>query len=290
MSKKRRQTILKWGLLLLLVGYSVWAVMWAGAEARRRVCTGVEVEVEGFSLSDSIIRHGVEEQLREYPHPIEGQPLYLLNTDAIRRYLASLRNFESVECMVSADGHLKVYVVPMVPVMRVFSAGKSYYVNKEGKQIDTDADFFADVPVVSGNFNRNFTPKAALPLVTFIADDPELKNLVSMIEARDAHNLLLVPRITGHVVNFGDTTRMAEKRALLLSFYHKVMPYKGWNHYDTISVKFKGQVVATRRDKTRLNHGEHYEEEIDLEEATLPEPHTENVANQNTTESNTPPA
>lgn len=290
MSKKRRQTILKWGLLLLLAGYSVWAVMWAGSEARRRVCTGIEVEVEGYALSDSIIRHGIEEQLKEYPRPIKGQPLYLLNTDAIRRYLSSLRNFESVECMVSADGHLKIYVVPMVPVMRVFSDGKSYYVNKEGKQIDTDADFFSDVPVVRGQFNRQFTPKAALPLVRFIAGDPELKNMVSMIEARDARNFLLVPRVTGHVVNFGDTTRLAEKRALLLSFYHKVMPYKGWSHYDTISVKFKGQVVATRRDKTRLNHGEHYEEEIDMEEATLPDTQTENVANQNTTERDAPPA
>jgi len=54
-------------------------------------------------------------------------------------------------------------------------------------------------------------------------------------------------------------------------FYRQVMPYKGLEEYDTISVKFRGQVVATRRDKTRLNHAEEYEEEIDLEEATLPD-------------------
>lgn len=53
--------------------------------------------------------------------------------------------------------------------------------------------------------------------------------------------------------------------------YRKVMPYKGWEAYDTISLKFEGQVVATRRDKSRLNHGEDNGDDIALEEATLPQ-------------------
>ena len=48
------------------------------------------------------------------------------------------------------------------------------------------------------------------------------------------------------------------------------MPHKGWEQYDTISVKFRNQIVATRRDKTRLNVSEEPVEEIDLEEGTLP--------------------
>ena len=54
--------------------------------------------------------------------------------------------------------------------------------------------------------------------------------------------------------------------------YHKVMPYKGWDEYDTISVRFRGQIVATRRDKTLLNHGPATDDnEVDPEEATLPD-------------------
>ena len=97
-----------------------------------------------------------------------------------------------------------------------------------------------------------------------------MHDLTAMIEARDSRNLIVVPKITGHVVNFGDTTRLEQKRDALKLFYTKVMPHKGWEQYDTISVKFRNQIVATRRDKTRLNVSEEPVEEIDLEEGTLP--------------------
>ena len=107
--------------------------------------------------------------------------------------------------------------------------------------------------MVCGNFTSSFTPKDVLPLVKYIDSDPKLANLTGMIVARDSRNLILVPRIKGHVVNFGDTTRMKEKSHNLFLFYRKVMPHKGWLEYDTVSVKFRDQIVATRRDKKKHN-------------------------------------
>ena len=175
-----------------------------------------------------------------------------------------------MECVLTPGGELRVNIVPMIPEIRVFGPDGSYYVNKDGKRINSNAEFFVDVPVVKGNFTKMFPASTVLPLVRFISSDPKMKDLVAMIDARDAHNLILVPRIHGHVINFGDTTRLAEKRDMLLLMYRRVMPYKGWSEYDTISVKFRGQIVATRRDKTPVAHSEEFLEDIDLEEATLP--------------------
>ena len=47
------------------------------------------------------------------------------------------------------------------------------------------------------------------------------------------------------------------------------MPYCGWETYDTISVKYRGQVVATRRDKTPRRHAPELEEQEDVEEQAL---------------------
>lgn len=264
-------TITKWVILAVLVAYAAVMTVWAHKEAREHVCTGIEIRVEGSAQLDSMIRAGVSEELKDYPARIVGTPLHQLNTREVERYLARYSNFESVHCMVSSRGKLIIDIVPLVPVMRVFFADNSYYINKDGKHIASNAEFFSDVPVVSGRFNRSFTPAAVLPLVRYINSDPMLSELVSMVEAESEDNLILVPRIRGHVVNFGDTTRLDEKKRALALFYRQVMPYKGWEEYDTISVKFRGQVVATRRDKSRLNHAEEYEEETDMEEATLPD-------------------
>ncbi len=120
------------------------------------------------------------------------------------------------------------------------------------------------------NSPRRSPPRQVLPVTRFIENDPVLSKLVGMVEASDPDNIILVPRIHGHVVNFGDTNRLEEKRRALITVYRKVMPYKGWEEYDTISVKFKGQVVATRRDKRPMEHGGIYDDDTDMEEATLP--------------------
>lgn len=265
------RNILKWVVFAVLTAYTAGIAVWAHHEADRHKCTGIEIEVEGSAAIDSVIRHGVIEELRDYPDKIVGMPLHQLSTVKVEKYLSRYSNFESVNCMISSRGKLHIKIVPLVPVMRVFFGDNSYYINKDGKHISSNAEFFSDVPVVSGKFNRNFPPLAVLPLVNYIKSDPMLGELVSMVVAENSNNLILVPRIRGHVINFGDTTRLDEKKKALALFYRQVMPYKGWQEYDTISVKFRGQVVATRRDKTRLNHTEMYEEEIDLEEATLPD-------------------
>lgn len=268
-----KSTILKWVILLILAGYSCWMVVWGHQEAARHSCSGIEVEVSGGShgAMDSVIKRGVLQELEKYPEPIKGVPLNLLNTHKVERYLSSLSNFEGVSCMLTSRGVLHVKVTPLIPVMRVFFRDNSYYINKDGKHIQSSPEFHTDVPVVSGNFTHDFQPRDVLPLLNYIKGDRMLRDLTNMIVAEGPNDLLIVPRVRGHVVNFGDTTRLREKREALALFYRKVMPYKGWEEYDTISVKFRGQVVATRRDKSRVNHGEEDYEEVDLEEGTLPE-------------------
>lgn len=269
--KSCKGKILKWCVLAVLVSYSAVMAVWANRMASEHECTGVEIVVEsGGQPMDSTIRSGLERELRGYPGGITGRQVRELNTSEIERFITRRYNFESVNCMVSPHGKLVVRVVPLIPVMRVFYADWSYYINKEGKHVETNAAYYNDVPVVTGRFSRDFQPAEVLPLVKYITSDPILRDLTAMIVAEDRNNLLIVPRIKGHVVNMGDTTRLDDKKRALTLFYREVMPYKGWEEYDTVSVKFRGQVVATRRDKSKLNHSEKYEEEVDPEEATLP--------------------
>ncbi len=266
-----KKTILKWSLLVIMLGYIVWISIWANGEAAQHTCKGVDIIIERNGVVDSLTMHGVEQELRRYGgEKIIGVPTHLVDTRKLRDHLASFNSFENVEVAMMANGRVKIHIVPMIPEMRVFDGNKSYYVNKDGKVSDSKADFFVDVPVVTGHFTNSFTPRDVLPLVRFIRQDQDLKSLTAMIHAEGPHDLIIVPRITGHVVNFGDTTRLDEKKKALMTMYRKVIPYKGWNEYDTISVKFKNQVVATRRIKPVAPVTTDIEE-IDLEETTLPD-------------------
>lgn len=264
-------TIWKWLLLVLLMAYCAAVTVWASGEASRHVVTGVDITVRGDAMIDSVIRHGVLHELKRYPKPLVGARISTVNTSDVERYLSAPGNLERVNCMISSGGRLMIDIVPLVPVMRVFDGDKSYYVNKDGRRMDSRAEFYADVPVVKGKFGRKFRPEEVLPLVRFIGRDETMRELTGMIVARDRNNLMVVPRLLGHVVNFGDTSDLPAKVRALELFYRKVMPYKGWEEYDTISVKYRGQIVATRRDKSRVSHQEELTDELDPEELTLTE-------------------
>ena len=262
--------ILAWVILAVLVAYVISAAIWARGEARKNTCSGISVEISRSHTADSVTKKGVLAEITRYPQKITGQPIAAIDTKKIENYLKSNAQFEDVSCNFTTDGKLQVRVIPMVPELRVFDDSLSYYINKDGKKMKSKASFFVDVPVVSGKFSSKFPAKDLLSVTRFISGDPILSKLISMVYATGPDNIILVPRIHGHVINFGDTSRLAEKRNALIAMYRKVLPYKGWEEYDTISVKFKGQVVATRRNKGSLYKKYDVEEDVDLEESTLP--------------------
>lgn len=264
------KNILKWTILAALLGYVGCIWVWSQAEADRNSCKGVIVSMGDKGLSDTITVRGVKSELMKYPRKIVGARMSTINTLDIEKYLMRLNNFENVQCFLSTNGVLNVRITPMIPEIRVFDGSRSYYVNKDGKRINSKAEFFAEVPVVTGRFSDSLTPQTVLPVVRFVQKDPVLSKLVAMYEVVDADNIMLVPKITGHVINFGDTTRLDEKRRMIMTAYKNIIPYKGWNEYDTISVKFKGQIVATRRNKVPLYPIETFIEEVDPEDSTLP--------------------
>lgn len=264
------KTIAKWTVLVMLMAYAIGMSIWANRQAAHHTCTGIDVNIKGLAHADSVTTRGVMAELARYPQKIVGAPFNTINTLQIQRYLQNFSNFEDVECLISSQGRLMVNIVPMVPEIRVFDGADSYYVNKDGKRIDSNAEFYSNVPVVVGHFSRSLPPSYILPVTRFIASDSLLKQIVGMVKVKDRHNILLIPRFEGQVVNFGDTTRLPQKRRALLTAYQKILPYKGWEYYDTISVKFKGQIVATRRNKTPLHPVKIEQETVDPEEASLP--------------------
>lgn len=264
------KTILKWAICMALLAYVAAALAIGPSIRDSRKCSGIDLRIEENTLPDSILRNGVASQIAGYRHMIVGSPIADINLQGVEDYLARFSNFENVECSFNPDGRLRVNVFPIRPEARVFEpSGKSYYVNRDGKRIDANADFYIDVPVLLMGNNPGVRPEYALPVIRRVTADSELSSLVAAFKLDGKSDILLIPSIQGHVVNFGDTTGFDRKKAALLTAYRKILPAKGWNTYDTISVKFRSQIVASRRDKAVANHGLTEDVGEDLEEATL---------------------
>lgn len=272
------KTVVKYVLCVLLLGYVAFAFAFVHDENAKRVCPGIDLRIEGNTLPDSVVLQGVNSQLAKYKYKLKGETLGNINLRRLENYLSNFSNFESVECSFNPDSRLRITVIPIKAEVRVFNdKGESFYINRFGKRIKADAEFFVDVPVLIAPEKYDAIIPSALSVIRSTSNDPDLGPLVAAYKIDGPNDLIIIPRLQGHVLNFGDTTRIDEKKAAILTAYRKILPSKGWNTYDTISVKFKSQIVATRRNKAISNHGALEDDGIDLEEATLPE-----VANINT--------
>lgn len=241
--------IARYILLIVLTSLMIVGILWARDKSRDEVCTEVRVEVINDDSTQFVTPAGVIEELERKHIIVKGKPVWQINVEDIEQQIGESQYIELVDCMFENGGCLKIKVAQIVPVMRVFDGNQSYYVNKNGKRMTAVSTFYADVPIIEGHFTKKFSPLRLLPLINYVEKDSALKSLVTMYCMRDTNNIFIVPSIHGHVVNLGTCDNIESKFEKLKLFYKKVMPVKGWMYYDTVSVKWNYQVVATRRDK-----------------------------------------
>lgn len=242
-----KRSVIMCACTLVMLVYLAFALAGTGGMSGRAPVGDMRIHVSD-SLHTGFIT--AEDVSRDFLHGYtRGMARNALSLRSIEADLNASDKIERANVALLNDGSLAVDVQPMTPVARVFDKGglHSYYINAEGKRIGAEARFHIDVPVVCGSFSDALPPARLLPLLRYIAADPQLDALVSTVVSEPDGDIILVPALRGHVINFGDTADMPDKFARLQRFYRTVPAVRGWHSYDTISVKWRGQVVATRR-------------------------------------------
>lgn len=242
--------IVQYIVLLLLAALLVWGITWARGKANEELCTGVDVEVVNTDSTAFVTPDGIKNELSKLGIRLVGKSMKTINAHDVEEQLRRSEYLESAECIKGPNNRVLIRVRQLVPVLRVFDQDNvSYYLNRNGKRMNAVNNYRADVPVVQGHFTDRFPATRLLPMVDYVESDSLLKSLVTMYSVRDSNNVFIIPCIGGHVVNMGTLDNYKSKFKKLCAFYKNVLPHKGWEYYDTISVKWDYQVVATRRHK-----------------------------------------
>ena len=227
----------------------VAGILWAREKSRGEVCTAVNVEVINSDSTAFVTPQGVLADLKSQGVKLVGKRLASIDASEIEEALRKSPYLESADVVKCQDGRVLIRVSQLVPVLRVFDGEQSYYVNRAGKRMAATANYHSDVPIVQGHFTKKYPATRLLPLIDYVERDSLLRSLVTMYQVHDTNNIIIVPEFSGHVVNIGNASGFENKFAKLKLFYKEVMPKRGWNTFDTISVKWNHQIVATRRAK-----------------------------------------
>lgn len=100
------------------------------------------------------------------------------------------------------------------------------------------------VVVVTGAVDADLE-KELVGFVHYINSDVFWKAQVQQIHVRKNGELLLIPRVGDHKIEFGKIENLEKKFRNLKAVYIKGFSKSGWEKYSIISLKFENQVICT---------------------------------------------
>lgn len=208
--------------------------------------------------------------LRDRGDSIKGQPMSDVNVTELENVLNSHVAISSAEVYVSVDGEVSIEVSQRKPVIRIYNYdGESYYIDEEGKLMPLSEKYTARVPVAAGFINEPYAKRYMYSvddierdslartnsilddlyrIAMFIKGDEFWKAQVEQVTVNREGELEIIPLVGDHRIVIGDASDLEQKFRKLKIFYEEGLNTTGWwNNYSVINLKFKDQVVCTKK-------------------------------------------
>lgn len=233
-------------LVLMLLFFLVYVIVTVTKQREQKYCTGISVSIKDSASVQFIKTEDIRRALDRHRIELIKQPVNKLNVQGIEELLEQNPFVKNIECYVTPSGIFTIDVWQREPIFRV-SAATNYYVDIAGQVIPTSDAFVPFVHVVSGNVNKEFAVSELKDFVLYLRNNPFWNAQIAQIVVDANNELILIPRIGEHEIEFGTLEEYKLKLAKLKKFYLQGLNTIGWEQYKKISLKYKNQVVCTKK-------------------------------------------
>lgn len=177
----------------------------------------------------------------------------------LHQHLMAHQYVMSGNLYIGKNGRVKIECVPRYPVARVVPArGDSYLIDHFGEIMPISENMVIKLPVIRGRvpqFNSadevDLNRLAGLGMLFKEINRIEfLQVLIDQVVVTALGDYRLLPVLGTEIIEFGELERIEEKLMDLDEFYNQVIAQVGWNQYESINLKYEGQVVGKRKAST----------------------------------------
>ncbi|MBL7717355.1 MAG: hypothetical protein JNL72_00860 [Flavipsychrobacter sp.] len=255
MEQKRKISVRKILQVLVTLVVTIGCVVAISSASHKEIgkpVAGMEVDIKNN-------RHKfVDEQevkaimLRANGAPIAGTPVNHLKLRAIEDSIKKNKWVANAEAYIDNKRVVHVRVTQRVPVARIFEEnGSSYYIDKTMSIMPVSERYVYYTTVVTGvpHLGNDTTSKALMAQIAHVVRRVERDTFwsaqVSQIVVGADRSFEIVPVLGDQRILLGDTSLLDTKLANLFVFYKNVLSRVGWDRYDVIDLRYKGQIVAS---------------------------------------------
>ncbi len=258
---------------------TLWSLLAAGLlismgfvnkEQDSLLCKSLDIKVNQDGDLYFLNKMDIAELIHQRGDSIVNQPKATVNIVAIENALNSHENIADARVYVTIDGRVKVDVKQRRPLLRVINTiDDSYYIDDEGKLMPLSDKYTTRVLIANGNISDSYVMHYKRSVKDMVKDNKAGKNSmldelyamgvyidanpfwkaqIQEIYINEDKDMELVPLAGNQKIIFGDTSAMEEKFNKLLIFYQQGLNTTGWwDKYSIINLKFKNQIVCTKK-------------------------------------------
>lgn len=247
-------------ILLIILGAVVLAVLVVIGNVSRSRSTvrGIEVNIRQGRVPQLVDDQTVRDSIVAAMPALLQHSVSDVDREAVAAAAARVPYLKEVSVAVSVSGKVVVRAKQRRPIARLYYGNQELYIDDESVVMPSSSLGNCNVLVAGGDFAEPLRPDSLNSQLTalwqvarFLDKESKYGELIDQIYIERDGDIMMVPKLGGHVVELGSPDDLDEKFDLLLAFYRKGMPRAGWDTYSQVSLKYHGQVVCTKRNETK---------------------------------------
>lgn len=259
----------KWVKRLMIIGGLLALVVVAVVGHGFRKCVDVKINVRYDSASVFVTPAEVRSYLVQTVGEPIGQRLNQINIQSIENLLQINPFISEAQANIDLSGVLNIEIKQKKPIVRVQNKkGQHFYISEEGLMMPISQHGIERTPFASGEIFENYSSIRSLRsedspvadsllkrsvlfrlwyLSLKIKNDPFMVAQTDQIYVNENSEFEIVPRVGGQLIVIGNINDLEKKFVKLKALYSESFSQVGWNKYAIINLKFKNQVVCTKK-------------------------------------------
>lgn len=236
-------------ICLVLIGF----IGFVEKQSQLKTYQGLEVDLKAVSGVYFVEDKEIESIVKSaFPELKAGLPITEVPLPAVESRLSGHPFIKSVQASIEQKGILKVTIHQHEPIARIARPmAADGYITTEGLIIPTSPSYTSRVLILEGAYAEKLMDQGSvvampelMPLIEFVTKDEFWSAQVSELEINKKDDIRLHQQVGKQVIEFGDALDFESKFRRIEVLYKEILPRKGWNAYDRVSVKFKNQIVC----------------------------------------------
>ena len=246
--------------ILTIAGLVALVSLIAFTEHRQnhRQCEDIDIRMDEVDGHRFLNRNDVLRTLtNEGADPLLGDSYANMDLKVLEKRLNQNGLIKSCQLFRDLSGVLIVDIKQQRPLARLVpdgnkdqSAFAGYYLTEEGRWFPLSLNYTARVVLLSGTYfseRKSLTTEQNQPLLGLlkqIETDPFWKAQIAQVVVDKNSEVTLIPQVGDCLIEIGQPVELESKFEKIKLFYKHILPLKGWERYQRVSVQYRNQIVC----------------------------------------------